>query len=300
MSNFPLVLALALVAGLGGVVAGGRSALLSAILLSGSWTAALFAYRREWPRVLLLALVILIATSGWILGAHAVERAMAPSLRTLLDREFGGFAIDLADDSIITEPVIVEGRLREDAVAGAAGVTLRIDVSTIRIGTVTRSVAGGISVGVGGALQTTRLREWTAGRVLRAPAILRRPARYLNRASRIRNARSHAGHRVGRRRQERGARRGRRPAAFWEEAAARVRRCPGGHRAPRRLADPPASVSIAILIGDRGAGFGNRTAITGSRDLSRHRHFRRQHRDSRRADPRILAWLGVRGRLARR
>ena len=48
------------------------------------------------------------------------------------------------------------------------------------IGPCPEPAAGGVSLSVGGGLQAAHLAEWRAGRVLRAPALLRRPARYLN------------------------------------------------------------------------------------------------------------------------
>src|SRR5262245_38997129 len=106
---------------------------------------------------------------------------MHAPLRTLLDERVSGFAIDSSDEAPSTEPIVVEGRLREDAVATDAGVTLRIDVSTVWLDSEPRHTSGSIAIGVGGGLQSTTAARWIAGRGVRLPAILRRPARYLNR-----------------------------------------------------------------------------------------------------------------------
>ena len=124
---------------------------------------------------------ILLAAAGWLLGAHAIDAAMAPPLRQLLERHMGGFAIDAPGRGIgQPEPLQVEGRLEDDAARNASGVTLRMDVSTVWMGASPHRVTGGISVGVGGAAAAARLADWTAGRVIRAPVLLRRPARYEN------------------------------------------------------------------------------------------------------------------------
>lgn len=60
------------------------------LLLSASWSVATLSFRWETPRLYLAALLLLLGSSAWLLGAHAERTAMAPPLRQLLDHEFGG------------------------------------------------------------------------------------------------------------------------------------------------------------------------------------------------------------------
>ncbi|MBA3269292.1 MAG: ComEC/Rec2 family competence protein, partial [Acidobacteria bacterium] len=254
MPHLVLVLTLALVAGLaGGVLVDVPVDLASAVVLSAAWATALLSFRRGWPRVQLAAVSLLVGGSGWVLGAHAVDRALHPPLRTLLEQRLGGFAIGLPEMGI-GNPIVVEGRLREDASLTATGAVLRIDVVRVWMGAAPQRADGGISVSVGGVMQPQHLSEWTAGRVVRAPALLRRPARYLN---------------AGVPDQERAlARRGVAlvgsiksaalvdvvsPGRWWEERAAairaRTRHALTRHVQPR--SEQSAAIATAILIGDR-------------------------------------------------
>jgi competence protein ComEC len=253
--NLALLLALALVAGLaGGVLVDARLALLESLTLSAAWSLALLAYRRMWPRVQLASLVTALLCAGWVLGEHAVDRALHTPLRALLDRRFGGFAIGEATEGHPEDPLVVEGVLAGDAAVADVGVTLHIRVDRVWIDGAPHSVRGGISVGVGGSLHGPHIREWTAGRRIRAPARLGRPARFLNH---------------GLPDQERAlARRGvtlvgaiksaalvevvaRGP--WWDEAAAgaraRTRAALDRHVRPR--GDQTVAIATAILIGDR-------------------------------------------------
>lgn len=249
-----LGVAIAVVAGLaGGVSCDARVALVAALTLSAGWATALLAYVRQWPRLLMVALGLVVCASGWALGARARDRALHPSLRAVLDHRFGGLAIDSVE-SRIDEPVVVEGRLREDARITASGVTLGLDVSRLWFGDQPLEGIGGVALGVGGALHDAYQRDWTAGRMIRAPVVFRRPARYLN---------------PGLADQEHAlARRGITlvgtiksaqlievvaKGQWWEEWAARL-------RARTRLAiaryvrprgELPAAIAVALLIGDR-------------------------------------------------
>jgi competence protein ComEC len=235
----------ALVAGVaGGVGVDTPVTLVLAVVMSAAWATALLAYLRGFVRAQLAAVCMLVAGAGWVLGAHAVAHALHPPL---------GAALERWDDD---EPVIVEGRLREDAAVTASGAVMRIDVERVAIGGVMRPVAGGISVGVGGGMQPRFLAQWTAGRLLRTPALLRRPARYLN---------------VGVPDQERAlARRGialvgtiksaalveiLERGSWWQETAAAVR-ARTRHALTRHVASQgelSAAIATAILVGDRAA-----------------------------------------------
>lgn len=303
MPYLSLALALVLIAGLAaGVLVDAPLALAESLTLSASWTLALLAYRRGLSRVLLVSLASAVAAAGCVLGEHAVDRALHTSLRTLLDQRLGRFAIGSAQDGRLDEPIVIEGRLREDAAPTDVGATLRIDVDRVWMGPSAELVEGGVALGVGGAMHAVALTQWTAGRVVRAPALLRRPARYLNH---------------GLSDQERAlARRGITlvgtiksatlvdiisPGWWWEEAAAHIRRRTRAalDRHVRFRDEQSAAIATAILIGDR-AGLdieverrlqeagtyhviaisGGNIAILAGLMLG------------------ALAWLGVRGRLA--
>lgn len=257
MRSLPLVLTAALVAGLaGGVLVDLRSLAVPALAAACGWVIAFLAFRRSLSQVQLGAMVLSSVGAGWLLGAGAVDRALNPPLRVLLEQRFGGFAIDATDDSRLEEPIVIEGRLRADAAPTESGALLRIAVERVRAGPCPERAEGGVSVTVSGALQQEAIGSWTAGRMVRAPALLRRPARYLNH---------------GLADQERAmARRGVtlvgtvKSAAlvdvvargrWWEEAAAAVRAATRAamkrHVAPRD--DQAAAIAVALLVGDRAA-----------------------------------------------
>lgn len=255
MAHPSLALALALTAGLvTGLVVDAPLVLAESLVLSASWTSAVLAYRRGLPRLLLASLAAAAGAAGCILGVHAVDQALHTPLRAVIDDEVAGFRFDAADPGRMEEPVVIEGRLRDDAAPSASNVTLRVEVERVTIGHAARSVAGGIAVGVGGASHTAHLAEWTAGRRIRAPVLLRRPARYLN-------------HGLGD--QERAlARRGvtligtiksaslvevLAAAPWWDEKAASVRARSRAalDRHVRPRGERSAAIATAILIGDR-------------------------------------------------
>lgn len=131
---------------------------------------------------------------GALLASRAWHEAWHPTLR-------GAFA-DLAarERAVGRQPgrpppederasVEVTGVLRRDgAVTPSGGVSLDVEVTRIaglepserpalRSG---HAVQGGILLTVVGVLGVERIDQWRAGRTIRAPALLRRPSRYLN------------------------------------------------------------------------------------------------------------------------
>jgi competence protein ComEC len=256
MPHLSPLLTVALVAGLaGGVAVDGPFAFVLLVTMSAAWAGAVLAYLRGHVRVQLTAVAVLVSGSGWMLGAFAVDRALQSPLRTLLEQRLGGFAIDGAPRSAgLDEPVVVEGRLQQDAALTESGAVMRLEVIRVWIHETPERVSGGVSLGVSGALQAEHIAAWRAGRLVRAPALLRRPARYLN---------------VGLPDQERVlARRGVSlvgtiksaslvevvaPGRWWEEVAARVRARTRAAlaRHVRPLSDQSAAIATAILIGDR-------------------------------------------------
>ena len=257
MAHLSLALTCALAAGLSiGVLFELPSWPLWSAALAIGWIVALLSFRREWPRVLVAATALSSVAAGALLGAAAVDRAMNPALRIVLEQRFGGFAMSAAGDARLEDPILLEGRLRADASPTETGVSLRVDVERVWLGPCPEPAQGGVSLTVVGSLQPGLLNQWTAGRLVRLPALLRRPARYLN---------------WGLPDQERAlARRGIalvgtvksaalvevvRRGRWWEEAAAAVRAATRRALTTRGGASDPqaAAVATALLIGDRAA-----------------------------------------------
>ena len=68
-----------------------------------------------------MALTLLLGSTGWLLGVHAVKGAVEPPLRQLLEREFGGFAIESPDEGSLPEPVRPRGAAARRRDGGRVG-----------------------------------------------------------------------------------------------------------------------------------------------------------------------------------
>src|SRR5687767_11074355 len=107
MPHLSLALALALAAGLaGGVLVDTALAAAASIVLAIAWLTALAGFVRSWPRVQLTGVLLAMVAAGCLFGAHALDRALHPPLRTTLDQRVAARA---------EEPILIEGRLMEDA-----------------------------------------------------------------------------------------------------------------------------------------------------------------------------------------
>ena len=119
-----------------------------------------------------LAVVAFALPFGWWLGgrahARAVERPLRAALREQLTTGREG------------EPVLVEARLREDALPGEDGAVLVLDVERVRTVEGWRGLRGGVRLSVRGVAVPRHATGWRRGRCLRAPALLREPATYRN------------------------------------------------------------------------------------------------------------------------
>ena len=78
------------------------------------------------------------------------------------------------------EPLQIVGHLLEDAVVGENGVRLFLRVHTIGDRGTVRPADGGVFVTVTGSADPSAADRWRRGRTLTLPALLRRPARYLD------------------------------------------------------------------------------------------------------------------------
>ncbi|MEO8260683.1 MAG: DNA internalization-related competence protein ComEC/Rec2 [Acidobacteriota bacterium] len=147
------------------------------------------------------------AVGGAMLSADAWHGAWRPSLRPAFEQlarderaEAGRHGRRFPEDDEAF--AVVSGRLRADAAPTATGVSLSVEIDSMtrRLGPGAASrpgpgrspsgdpaapdselaVAGGIVVTVIGAFAAERIDAWRAGRRIRMPVQLRRPARYLN------------------------------------------------------------------------------------------------------------------------
>jgi competence protein ComEC len=167
VSHAALVPALSLVAGVAvGLWVGGGGPAWYVVLLSALVTSA-WAYRRHQPVVVLAAVSAGWAAGGALLALHADGVARDPPIRGLIGSG--------------DEPVVIEGRLGEDAARTATGVSLVIDIERLGDGP-ERSIAvqGRALVSIGGDPETAPVHEWRAGRRVRVPAWLRAPTHYRN------------------------------------------------------------------------------------------------------------------------
>lgn len=106
--------------------------------------------------------------AGGSLGASAAHAAYHPSL------------LEWFLAARPTSPVLLLGRLRDDAFVSDSGVSLTIDVGSVTADAAARPVTGGVRISVGGVLAPAALGRWRAGRTVRFPATLRQPTVYVD------------------------------------------------------------------------------------------------------------------------
>ena len=123
------------------------------------------------PAAVVLTVVLGSACGGYSMGASAARELYGPPLLRWFDTQAG-------EDG---DPVIVEGALRDDAALVPWGAVLTLDVLTVDGPSGgAASAAGGARLVVGGSVSPADARQWRAGRVVRAPALLRRPGFFSN------------------------------------------------------------------------------------------------------------------------
>ena len=165
-----ILLAASVAAGIAcGVLLDAAVAGLAPWLIAGASLVIIVFRSNEWASVTRAGGALAIAGAACLIGAAAEARASHPPLRELLEDRLGG-------DS----PTMIEGRLVQDATPSEGGATLRLQVTRAWIGSIAQAAQGGVSVTIGGGLAEAHTAGWRAGRTVRMPAILRRPARYLD------------------------------------------------------------------------------------------------------------------------
>jgi competence protein ComEC len=150
-----------------------------------SWLAALGAFGQQTICEATYAITLGCALAGLSLGVSAAGRAYRPPLLTWFE----------ARGQSVTDPVHVEGILREDASSGALGPSLTLDVEQVHdaphlqgqrrassrvVPRWTDPCLGGVRLAVAGALAASHMPEWRGGRRIRVAASLRLPPVYLN------------------------------------------------------------------------------------------------------------------------
>jgi competence protein ComEC len=142
--------------------------------------ASAIAWRYDASRATVACVALGFWVSSVVLTTSALERALHPSLRQLLDGEFGGFEISTLGPEGDHDPILARAVLSEDASPRDGYVSLRVQVTALRLNERWQPVDGGVTVSVGGAAPRDRVLEWRAGRTIQAPMVFRRPARFLN------------------------------------------------------------------------------------------------------------------------
>lgn len=170
--SVPAVLpVLALVAGISAGVFARTGPGLSLVAAIVCWGAALAAWHAGRPRALSAAALAGFAAVGVALGGAEARGALNPPLLAFYN-DYQERRLDW--------PLVVEGRLREDAAPGDFGVSLTINVERVQTPCAWVPARGAARLSVSGALATQQRERWRAGRRIRAAATLRRPSGYRN------------------------------------------------------------------------------------------------------------------------
>ena len=137
-------------------------------------------WRRRFTKGALLAALAGFIAAGAALAVHARDNALRPSLRLLLNREFGGFLIESIGPAGRHDPLQSRVVLVEDAAPRDGFVTLRAQIVAVQLRGAWQATEGGVAISINGAAAEDRVTAWRAGRTLEAPITFRRPTRYLN------------------------------------------------------------------------------------------------------------------------
>ncbi|MCY3843019.1 MAG: DUF4131 domain-containing protein [Acidobacteria bacterium] len=163
---------------LSGAAAGwalGRAVPLAVAVAILAWAVAALLLRRHAERWFVVASLLGFTACGTALGG--IARA---ELRTPL---VAWYAAQRAGEPRTGGPrrvVVVEGRLRRDALATDYGASLVVDVDRLTDRGREVAVRGGVRASVGGRFVEARMPAWRVGRRVRVPVALRWPPRYAN------------------------------------------------------------------------------------------------------------------------
>lgn len=105
------------------------------------------------------------------LGAHARDERLSAPLVDALD--------PLLDDRF-APPVWLEGRIADDASVSGGAALVSIDVARLRIADTWRLTSGRATLAIGGESAAAGVTQWTRGRRLVAPVLVRRPQMWHN------------------------------------------------------------------------------------------------------------------------
>jgi competence protein ComEC len=123
---------------------------------------------------------IAIVCAAALYADDALDRALHTPLRAWLTAAMGGFSIDAGEGGGGDGVVSIEGIVDEDAARSDSGVALRVRVDGVWSGQSRASTRGTVALTVLGEPATGSIDAWREGRRVRLPALLRRPARYLD------------------------------------------------------------------------------------------------------------------------
>ena len=230
---------------LAGVAVGLRTSVATADAAAVAMLAVSAALLLERSRIRTSALLACVFSAAVGDGASCRDRTMASPLAAWFDA--------FAPDGRAPEVVLVQGTLGEDASTSDIGVRLVIDVDRLRSAGEWRAIEGRIQAHVAGDLASQHVDDWSAGRPIEAPLLLRRPQRWRNPGApdaqwqQLRRTADLNGTIKSAALIE--VRRG----PWWDEWAARMRRKvradAARYVAPRSTQS--AAIVAAILIGDR-------------------------------------------------
>ena len=188
MRSIAVVPASALIAGVSVGIFIARPVPYLCVLMLTAWVAAAVGWIAARSMVTIVCATVAYVAAGIVLGSYEAANAIAPSIRTVLQREVGGFDMTSPGPPPQHAPFTIRVRLEEDAVIhhdpriarGEGAVTVRVQVEQIWIGRVPHAVRGGLRLSIAGSRADRSAHEWRAGRRIELPVTFRRPARYLN------------------------------------------------------------------------------------------------------------------------
>jgi competence protein ComEC len=145
---------------------------VNSLLLVGIFLCAGASFWSGLDRLTAVLIVCGFLAAGLALGNDANSAARNTPLRAVFDQHVPPEELQLFTN--------VEGRLRNDALKGASGVTLNVLLDRIEVDGSFQVTAGGALIGVGGELTSEQILQWRAGRRVAFPAMLRTPTKYLD------------------------------------------------------------------------------------------------------------------------